>query len=92
MHDGIIIKATDRNEVLFSNETANAIMNMNERNKRIDSNSMNLKKFKKADLKEGKDPLLEEDINEEIDRLIDGTTPISDRKVSLNHIVKHLEN
>ena len=77
VHDGIIIKSTNRNKILFSNETANAILNLNEREKRIDSSVLNLKKFKKADLKEGKDPLLEEDIEDEIDKLINGITPES---------------
>ena len=48
-----------------------------------DSNVFNVKKFKKADIKEGRDPLFDDDHENDDEKT---------HKVSLSHILRHLES
>ena len=85
IHDGIIIKAANRNKILFSNQTANAIFRREEADDAVNSAMLNLKRFAKIDLKEKENPLFDDD--DEID-----ATSLANKKISLNSIVKNLQN
>ena len=88
IHDGIIIKAADRNQIFLSNKTADSIMNVSEQQNGLESdlkNILNLKRFSKIDLKEDKHPLFGIYEDEEKSDTVGN-------KVSLNTIVKNLEN
>ena len=85
IHDGIIIKSANRNQVLFSNDTANKIFRRDELDANVDSAMLNLKRFTKVDIKEKENPLFDDE--DELE-----TTPINSKKISLNTIVKNLAN
>ena len=80
MHDGIIIKSADRQEIFMANETANTIMRVDDKHSQMQSWKLNTKRFTKIDLAEDKDLYGDVDV-----KTVHGK---SRNKVSLNHIVK----
>ena len=64
---------------------ANQILNIKGED---DSNVLNVKKFKKADIKEGRDPLFDDDnVTESGSKLTERS-----RKTSLSYILRHLKD
>ena len=82
MHDGIIIKSADRQEIFMSNETANTIMRVDENQIGMQYWMLNTKRFTKIDLSEDKTDLYDD---EEEAKSARGNNR---NKVSLNNIVK----
>ena len=80
MHDGIIIKSANRQEIFMANETANTIMRVDEKHNQMQYLQLNTKRFTKIDLAEDKDLYEDEDV-----KTVHGT---SRTKISLNNIVK----
>ena len=85
VHDGVIIKSADRQEIFMTNETANTIMRVDEHQVGMQYWMLNTKRFTKIDLSEEKTPLLDD--KSQIVTMAD-----TRKKVSLNTIVKQLEN
>ena len=82
MQEGIIIKTATDHEVIFANETAKTILN--------NSTDMSVKRFTAVDLRENKNPLLEEDEGSGESQAKPSSK--TRNKLSLNTIVKRLHN